>query len=256
MEGTDKRQGTQSAMAVSSPVEVGESELDLLELIFCLLERWKLIAISALLCAAIAAVYALYFAVPIFEARAKIYVLTSKDSAVNLADLQIGAMLAMDYPEVFKTWEVHEMVRTNLGLDYTYKQLQDMLTITNPDGTRILYITVRSPLPNEATSIANEYATVSQRFIAEVMATEQPNIFSVALVPSNPIGPGKTVTVALGFLIGGFLAVALIFISFLLDDRIKTVDDISKYASMPTLAIIPVAGDAKGWVKTKKRRKK
>ena len=80
------------------------------------------------------------------------------DSAINLSDLQIGSYLTSDYQEVFKTWEVHEQVLQNLGLDYEYEQLENMLSITNPADTRVLYITVNSDDPEEATAMANEYA--------------------------------------------------------------------------------------------------
>ena len=69
-----------------------------------------------------------------------------------------------------KTWEVHEQVLQNLGLDYTYEQLEGMLTISNPSDTRMLYITVSSADPVEATNIANEYANVARDYIYRMMA--------------------------------------------------------------------------------------
>ena len=67
---------------------------------------------------------------PMYQSTAKLYVLSSKDSVLNLADMQIGNYLASDYQEVFKTWEVNEKVRTNLGLDYTYAEQLKMINIS------------------------------------------------------------------------------------------------------------------------------
>ena len=58
-----------------------------------------------------------------YTATSKLYVVNTKDSAINLSDLQIGNYLASDYTEVFSNWHVHEMVLQRLGLDYTYSQL-------------------------------------------------------------------------------------------------------------------------------------
>ena len=43
----------------------------------------------------------------------------------------------------------------------------------------------------------------------------------------------------LGAVLGGFVSVLAIFIIFMLDDKIKTPDDILKHTGMPTLAIVP-----------------
>lgn len=68
----------------------------------------------------------------------------------------------------------------------------------------MLDITVTSPDPQEAADIANEYAQVASQYIADTMATDKPNIMSVALVPSNPVSPNRTRNIMLGFLLGGY----------------------------------------------------
>jgi capsular polysaccharide biosynthesis protein len=221
-----------------------ETEIDLTELIYRLLDKVKYIILFSLLFALAAGVYALYIQTPMYEATAKLYVMSPSDSAINLSDLQIGTYLTNDYQEVFKTWEVHEMVVKNLGLPYTYDEMQDMLTVTNPTDTRILYITVTSADPDEATNIANEYASVAQKYISSTMATEQPNVLSVALRPTQPASPNKTKSVLIGLVLGLFLSIAVITVQFVMDDKIKTADDISKYAGLATLAIIPILNES------------
>lgn len=79
--------------------------------------------------------------------------------------------------EVFKNWHVHEMVIQRLGVNYSYKQLSNMVSVSNPTDTRILYITVTDADPNEAKLIADTYAQVAKEFIATTMDTEEPNPF-------------------------------------------------------------------------------
>ena len=216
-----------------------EIEIDLLELFYYLLERiWILIA-AGLLGAVIMAAVSIFWLTPVYQATAKLYVISQSDSAINLSDLQIGTYLTKDYQEVFSTWEVHEQVLQNLGLDYEYSQLQSMLTITNPSDTRILYVTVKSGDPEEATVMANEYAKVAQKYIHETMASEEPSVFSTALQPLEPVSPRKLRNTLLGGFVGVFLMAALLVVRFLMDDKIKTTDDISKYIGVPTLAIMP-----------------
>lgn len=242
---TEARPGvTPDAPAVlADHAEEQEVEIDLLELFFHLLENIKYIIVATFAGALILGICSFFLITPKYESTAKLYVLNSSDSVVNLSDLQIGSYLTSDYQEVFKTWEVNEKVISNLALDYTYLELQELLTISNPSNTRILYITAKTNSAAESTRIANEFADVAREYISETMAAEMPNILSTALEPTLPVSPNKTLNIILGALAGAFLAVAILVVRFLLDDRIKSTDDILRYAGLPTLAVVPVLGE-------------
>lgn len=216
-----------------------EVEIDLLELFYYLLERIGYLIAAALAGAVVMAFLSFFVLQPQYEATAKLYVVSSSSSAINLSDLQIGSYLTSDYQEAFDTWEVHETVLQNLGLDYDYEELRDMVSVTNPSDTRILYVTVTSQDAAEATAMANEYAKVAQKYITDVMSSDEPNIFSTALEPLKPVRPRKALNTLLGF-IGGFVLMAAVFvIRFLMDDKLKTSEEIMKYIGIPTLAVIP-----------------
>lgn len=229
-----------------------ETEIDLVELLFRLLENWKYILAAALIGAISTYAYTLQFVTPVYEATAKLYVTNSGNSAINLADLQIGTYLASDYQEVFKTWEVHEMVISELQLNYSYAQIQSMLKVSNPSDTRILYITVSSDNPREAVDIANEYAVVAKKYISRTMAMEEPNVLSAALLPTQPVKPNKSMNAILGLLAGALLAVGIIVVRFVTDDKLKTADDIRNYVDLPTLALVPNMDKSKGMRKKRK----
>ena len=216
-----------------------EFEIDIVELLLRLADSWKVIVAGAVIGTMLMAIYSFIFATPMYEATSKLYVVSSSDSAINLSDLQIGDKLAADYTEVFNTWEVHEIVRQNLGLDYTREEMEEMVSIKNPSDTRVLYITVTHEDPVLAADMSNEYANVAKQYISMTMLTDEPSDFSKALVPDEPISPRKALNVAIGFTLGVFAACAVIVVQFLLDDKIKTADDIRKFTGLPTLAVIP-----------------
>lgn len=217
-----------------------EREIDLVALFFHLVDNMKYIILALILGAVIAGLYTKFNIAPQYESTAKLYVLSSSDSVLNLSDLQIGNYLASDYQEVFKTWEVNEQVITNLGLGYSYKQLQNMLIVSNPSNTRILYVTVTSGSAQEAALIANEYADVARKYIANVMLTDMPSVLSVALVNPKPISPSFTRNIVLGGMLGLLLAAGILVMIFLLDDKIKSSDDITRTIGVPVLSIMPV----------------
>lgn len=225
---------------LSQPVESDEETIDLLELLYALLGKWREIAAATVACALIAAIGVLFFVTPKYQASSTIYVISRKDSAINISDLQIGTALTDDYIQVFHMWEVQEKVISNLDLPYTYNQLDGMLSVTNASNTRMLEITVTSESAQEAADIANEYATVVRDYIAKKMATDKPSIMSTALVPTVPVSPNKTKSILLGALLGFVVSAGVVVVITLLDDTYKTADDIKKYTGLVTMAVIPL----------------
>lgn len=225
---------------LSQPVESDEETIDLLELLYALLGKWREIAAATVACALIAAIGVLFFVTPKYQASSTIYVISRKDSAINISDLQIGTALTDDYIQVFHMWEVQEKVISNLDLPYTYNQLDGMLSVTNASNTLMLEITVTSESAQEAADIANEYATVVRDYIAKKMATDKPSIMSTALVPTVPVSPNKTKSILLGALLGFVVSAGVIVVITLLDDTYKTTEDIKKYTGLVTMAVIPL----------------
>lgn len=220
----------------------GEMEIDLLELMYRLIERIRYIIAAAILGAVLAGLATAFLITPMYTSTSKLYVLNNNDSAINLSDLQIGNYLAKDYTEVFNNRHVHQRVIQNLDLPYTTNQAEDMVRISNPSDTRILYINVTSRSPSEAQEMANEYAKVAREFIAATMDTAQPNIFEEAWLPTAPSSPNRTRNILLGAIVGIVIACAIIFIQFIQDDKIRTADDVQKYVDLPTLGMMPLRG--------------
>ena len=119
--------------------------------------------------------------------------------------------------------------------------MQDMVEVANDNGTRMLDITVTSSSPREAADVANEYARVVSSYIAEIMATEEPSIVSVALEPTNPSNLGITATAVIGAVLGFIIALVIVCIQYFRDDMYKTADDIKKYTGLANLAVVPMS---------------
>ena len=247
-----KQQGGQSGAAQTAGNQPQAKTIDLVELFYYLLSKLHFLLLGMVLGAVLLGAYASSSITPIYTATSKLYIMGSAGSSI-IADLQIGTVLTMDYQEVFKTWEVHQMVNEALGTNYSYSALQSMITVSNPEDTRILYITARHPDSQTAADIANAYATAAKRFIVQTMKTDEPSTFSIALVPGTASGGGITGYVIRGILLGTVLAGGVLVLVFLLDSRPKSPEDVMRYANIPTLAVIPASPHLSG-AKTRGRK--
>ena len=247
-----KQQGGQSGAAQTAGNQPQAKTIDLVELFYYLLSKLHFLLLGMIAGAVLLGAYASSSITPIYTATSKLYIMGSTGSSI-IADLQIGTVLTMDYQEVFKTWEVHQMVNEALGTNYSYSALQSMISVSNPEDTRILYITARHPDSQTAADIANAYATAAKRFIVQTMKTDEPSTFSIALVPGTASGGGITGYVIRGVLLGTVLAGGLLVLVFLLDSRPKSPEDVMRYANIPTLAVIPASPHLSG-AKTRGRK--
>ena len=257
--GQETTRGTASGNARNNQNQT--MEIDLVALFYRMLEKIHWILLTALIGAVIAGIIVFKFVTPIYQATAKIYIVGS-DTTISLSDLQIGSNLAADYQEVFKNWHVHELVDKRLNLNYSYTKLASMISVSNPANTHVLYVSAKSPDPQEAKMLADAYAQVAREFIATKMDMREPNVFEEAMLPSRPVSPQKTRDIVIGFLLGGLLAAAIVTIKFLSDDRILSSEDVAKVGGMSTLGMIPLqeleenAGeDKKGKSKRKHKEK-
>ncbi len=238
-----------------------EIEIDLKELFYALKKRILIILAVLVLGAGIAGVYTKLFVTPMYSATSTILVLTKETTLSSLADLQIGSQLTQDYSILLTTRTVLEEVVDNLGLDMDYRQLKSSISINYPDDTRIMEITVSNSDPEMAKAIVDELAAAGSEFIADQMEVVPPKVVEEGEVPANPDSPSMKKNVMIGALAGLVVSAGIIILMTVMDDTLKSEDDIERYLGMSTLASVPdrkdyISGKAKKKSKKKRRRKR
>ena len=243
-----------------------EIEIDLRELLAVLLSQWLLILVVTVLGGGIAFGISHYMIVPQYESTSQLYVLSKSTSITSLADIQTGTSLTNDYMVVVEGRPVLEQVIVNLSLNETYRSLKDKVTLNNPANSRILEITVRDENPAMAKKIADEIADVGSTFIAAKMVQDAPMIIQKGYADGEPVSPNIIKNTLIGAVLGAFLVMAIIVISYLFNDTIMTAEDVEKKLGLNVLGTLPLeeAEDdgencserKKGFSKARKKSKK
>ena len=232
-------------------------EIDLREIFFAIKKWIWVIMLASFLGGLVAFCYSRFAITPIFTAENSMLVLTKETTLASLADLQMGSQLTSDYKVLTTSRPVLEEVISNLNLNTTYEKLKYNVTVTNPKDTRILSISVKHPSPQMALTIVREIAEVASDFIGEMMEVVPPKIIDKGVLPQKKTSPSNTRNAIIGILIGGVLSSGVVILSAILDDTIKTEEDIEKFLDLSVLSAVP---DRKDYVdqevKTNARKKK
>ena len=217
-----------------------ETEIDLIDLAWALLDKIHYIVLCFLVGAVIMNAYSYFLVRPTYKSTAKMYVVSaSKNSVVDLDALNIGTSLTADYEQLMLSYPVLEQVINKLNLDMDSDTLAKMITLENPTDTRILNINVVSTDPKSARDIANTLMDVSVDYLPKTMSTNAPNVAQKAKLADHKDGPSYTKYTIIGALAGAFLYCMYLVVKYLMDDTIHTADDMEKYFDIVPLAVIP-----------------
>ncbi len=217
-------------------------EIDLQELVGLLVHWLWLIIGCGILTAAAGFVVSFFLITPKYESTTSVYILDKKENnSLTYSDTQLATQLTKDYEPIITSRYVLEQVTKDLGLDMIYEDLKDKITVDNTTDTRIIYITVKDEDPALAQRLADAVREASAEKIQQVMDTDAVNVVDEANLPEEAAEPSIILWTAVGFLIGVFLCAIILVVRFLLDDTIKSSEDIERYLGLSTLALIPDA---------------
>lgn len=228
-------------------------EIDLWDLFLVLKEKVLVIMAAGLLFGCLGCAYTAFAVPSVYTSTSSILVITKETTLASLADLQMGSQLTNDYEVMITSRPVLEAVIENLGMDMEYRALRENISINNPKDTRILEISVESPSPELSRSIVNELTRIASGFIGDKMEVVPPKVIEEGELPTGRTSPVMRKNALLGLLLGFALSAGTVGLMAVMDDTIKTEDDIEKYLGIPTLAAVP---DRKDYINEKGKRER
>lgn len=245
-------------------VQNDEVEIDIGHILSILWEKILVIIATGIIVGLAGFLVSKFLITPKYESETKLYVLNrANDSATTLSDIQLSTQLTKDYQILVTSAPVMNQVIKELGLNMKASELASTISVDTPSDTRVLQITVTSDNPKRAKDIADKVAQVSSKKICDIMKIEQVNVIEEGSMSEEPAVDTVQKWTLIGLALGIVLSCAVIIIRSMLDDTVKTTEDVEKYFDLSTLAVIPISeemddglGKNKKSRKTKKKRSK
>lgn len=233
-----------------------EMQIDLLELAYALKKKLWLIILGLIAGALGAGIYSKAVITPVYTSTAMVYVLSKETTLTSLADLQIGSQLTKDYSVLVTSRPVLSQVIEKQNLNMSVGELKSKISISNPSDTRVLSITISDTDPIRAQALAEEVARTSSDYIGDIMEMVPPKIIEEGVPAAYPSSPNVKKNAAMGGLAVAVVISGVICLQVIMDDTIKTEEDVEKYLGMSVLASVPDVEETGRAEKDKKRKKK
>jgi len=216
-----------------------DQEIDLLELVKLLLNRWYLILGSVFVLTLGTTLYAYMFLEDTYIAETSMVVLVNQEDQSDAANFQFGQRLIDTYTELAQSRMVVDGIIEQLQLPYSNQQVKDMMSVSAVRDTIVIKLNVEHTDPVEAYNIANAAGNRMQRISEDLAGFDNIEILDKAVIPENPSGPNRLLYIAIGVVLGGMIGVGGVFLIEFLDNSIKTTKDIEQKLKLRVLGVIP-----------------
>lgn len=216
--------------------------MTLLELLQLIRRNLKLVVILPVVLALFAAVFCWGFMQNQYTASTSIYALTkldaNTDASTSYTDLTGSQLLANDLAKLADDEQLQKKVASQM--DMVDLEGYDV-AVESSTTSRVMSISVTGPSASTAAVIANKMAQEIGNTAKAVMDVKAVNVVSKAQAPEEPSGPKRLLYVAVAFLAGLFIAIAIIVLMDMLNTRIRNEQEAVELLGVPVIGRFPEA---------------
>lgn len=221
-------------------------ELDLKELFFMFWNKKLEIILITLMFVAVGIGYSYFFVKPEYTSTTSLVLAQSSssgqtgDGAISATDLTMNSKLVSTYSELIKRKAILGQVCENLNIpDSNIQELRGKIKVNSAKNTEIIEISVTNKDPNKAAAIANEIAKVFGRKIVEIYNISNVYLLDRAEANAVPSNINHMKDVVIFAFIGLVIAAVYVLIANMLDNTIKTEQDVEATTELLVLSSIP-----------------
>lgn len=216
-----------------------EEAINLKELIMIFKKRLILIVTFTCVATLLSGAFTHFLITPTYLASTQLLVSTSSyEGMITRSEITADIQLINTYTDILRSPIILNQVIEELELNMSVASLSDRITTGNRNNSQVITLSVRHEIPETARAITNEIATIFHRDLPNIMNVNNVSILAYAELPTSPISPRIIVNVAVGFMMGAIMGIALAFVLEFLDKTVKTEEEVVKLLQVPVLGVV------------------
>ena len=185
-----------------------------------------------------------YFIAPTYRTSVKFYASSSVNSAQMLNYYRSVAPQYIEFLNVSEFYEkVSKDILSDTGTEISPKAIAGYLSFSSIiEETSSFFVSVTTTDPTLTYNVALSIAKMAPKQIDTFENVGSLEVLSYPTMPTSPVGPNATRNAILGFLVGFVLSAILVILREVLDNRIKTAEEITEMFHLPVFGIVPDFG--------------
>lgn len=220
-------------------------EIDLLEIGRAIWSKFWFVILLTLLGAALAFGVTNFLIHPTYRSGFTAYVnnhasgAENNVSSLNSGDTAASQTLAQTYASIIKSRPVVEDAMDRISMNVNYDDIAEDITTEVDTDSQLVTLDVTMENATDARNLARSIARVAPKYVASIVEGSSMKIVSSPILPDRPYAPSIPKNTAVGAIIGCLLAMVIIIIRHLTDDRIKSVEALEEKYGISVIGTIP-----------------
>ena len=164
--------------------------------------------------------------------------------SLNSADTAASQSLAQTYAVIMASRPVVEDALKQADLSYSYEAVSDCISTSIQTNTQLVTLNVTMQNAQEAKALADAIADIAPDYISDIVEGSSMKIVSSPVLATSRYSPSYSKNTVVGALIGLLLAIAIVVIRDLTDDRIRSAEELERKFGIPIIGTIPDFSEA------------
>ena len=221
-----------------------KNEIDLKDIFHILKKYFRLILAVTAASAAAFFICSRFFMTPMYQAQATLIVNASSDSSkdVTYDVITTSQKLVDTYAVILKSRAILGRVIQDLGLRTSIRQLSSRIDIEAVGTTEVMNLMVKDGNAGTAKAIAAKIIELAPSEIIRTVKAGSVEIISPAETEPEAVSPNIPSLTMIGMLIGLAVSLLSVCLSELLNDKIKSREDVENKLKLTVVGVIPKVG--------------
>lgn len=219
--------------------------IDVMHIIKTIWHKAWIVVLSGVIAAAIGFSIAAFAITPKYSSSIMLYVnnssisLNGKSFSISSSEISAAQSLLKTYVVILNNRTTLEKIIKKADLDYSTKELSNMIEASSVNDTEVMKVTVTCENPNEAAKIVNCIAEVLPVRISEIIDGASMEVVDSGVPNTQRVSPSISRFTEIGLVLGLLISIIALTIAALMDNTIHNEEYILENYDYPILAKIP-----------------
>lgn len=220
-------------------------EVELFRLLRTLWKHAWIVFIAAMLGGSLAYLGTKYFIAPTYRSGFTAYVnnrsgnVSADIFSLTSSDLQASQALVETYARILTSRSVLVSAAEQADIEYGYEELKKMADTNIVGDTEVISMEVTTEDPEESLKLALAIEEIASEKVAAIVEGSSMKTIDEPILADKPYGPGFGKNLILGILTGTVLAVIGVLFVEVMDDRVKSEEELEERLGITILGTIP-----------------
>ena len=219
--------------------EEDNDEIDLVDLIFMLIRRWKVIVLMMIPTIILGFIFAITRP-SVYEANTTLIVSSGMAGiGLNNSDISLNQKLVVTYSEIAKSRDILTRVISKYDLPETPEVLGKKISIGIVKDTELIKLAYSCNDPKLAEAVTNELANEFIKKVGQVMKIRNVSVVEKAIEPLQPLPKKRGIILLASIIFGGMLGIGVAALIEFLHKKLRKSSDMEKILGVEMLGMIP-----------------